>query len=221
MYRHFEDELEDIKNSVLKMSTYVMEAIDKSIEALKNRDVVLANKIIEKDNVIDEMEIIIDEKCEEIILRHHPLASDLRFVLATLKLNNDLERIADLAVDIAEKVVEISDKPLLKPLIDIPRLAELVKTMLRNSVEAFTNKNYELAKKVIMADPEVDKLRDAITIEIIEKYIKPDGSSAERGIPLILVARYLERMGDHCVNIAEDIIYMVSAKIVKHRHEEF
>lgn len=221
MYRHFEDELEAIKSSVLKMSYHVMDQIQASLKSLENRDRSLAMRTIEKDRVIDEMEILIDEKCAELILRHHPLAGDLRFVLSTLKLNNDLERIGDLAVDIAQRAIETADHPPIKPYEDLPKLGETVISMLKNSVEAFTEKNYEMAKKVILSDPEVDRLRDRVTIELVEKYVKKDPSRASVSLSLILAARHLERIGDHCVNIAEDVIYMVSAKIVKHHHSEF
>ncbi len=221
MYRHFEDELEDIKASVLKMSYHVMEQIQNSLKALFSRDQSLAKKVIEKDAMIDEMEILIDEKCSELILRHHPLAKDLRFVLSALKLNNDLERIGDLAVDIAQRAIEVNEYPPLKPYEDLPKLGEIVIEMLKNSVESFTNKDYTLARKVILSDSKVDILRDKIVIEILEKYIMMEPRKAPISLALILVARHLERIGDHCVNVAEDIIYMVSAKIVKHHHDEF
>lgn len=221
MYRHFEDELEDIKSSVLKMSYHVMDQIQAALKALEKRDKNMALRTIEKDAIIDEMEIMIDEKCAELILRHHPLAKDLRFVLSTLKLNNDLERIADLAVDIAQRALETAEHPPLKPYEDLPKLGQTVLAMLKNSVEALTERNYETAKKVILSDSEVDRLRDRITIELMEKYIKQQPDKADIALSLILAARHLERIGDHCVNIAEDIIYMVSAKIVKHHHNEF
>lgn len=221
MYRHFEDDLDEIKSSVLKMSYHVISQIQSALKSLENRDRALALKTIDKDGVIDEMEILIDEKCAELILRHHPLAGDLRFVLATLKLNNDLERIADLAVDIAQRALETADHPPIKPYEDLPRLGETVLDMLKNSVESFTERNYETAKKVILSDSEVDRLRDRITLELMEKYIKREPEKAGVSLSLILAARHLERIGDHCVNIAEDVIYMVSARIVKHHHSEF
>ncbi len=221
MYRHFEDELEGIKSSVLKMSYHVMDQILSALKALESRDRAMALRTIEKDALIDEMEIIIEEKCAELILRHHPLAKDLRFVLATLKLNGDLERIADLAVDIAQRAMEISEYPQIKPYEDLPKLADTVMKMLKDAVEAFTEKNYETAKKVILSDCEVDKLRDRITIELLQKYIKREPERADIALSLILAARHLERIGDHCVNIAEDVIYMASAKIVRHHHSEF
>lgn len=221
MYRHFEDELEDIKNSVLKMSYHVTDQIIYSLKALEKKDLKAAERVIEKDALIDEMEILIDEKCTELILRHHPLAKDLRFVLGTLKLNNDLERIGDLAVDIAQRAQEISQYPNLKPYEDLPKLGETVLSMLKNSLEAFTENDYEKAKKVILSDSQVDILRDKITIELSEKIVKSDPSKINVALPLILAARHLERIGDHCVNIAEDIIYMISAKVVKHHHAEF
>jgi phosphate transport system protein len=144
---------------------------------------------------------------------------DLRFIAMAMKMCTDLERIADLAVNICQRVLEIADMPQLKPLIDIPKLARLAQGMLRDSVGAFVNKDVDLAKRVILRDDEADHLRDLVQSELVKDYLAKDPSSAPRAVALILVARYLERICDHTTNIAEDVIYMVKADMVKHHPE--
>jgi phosphate transport system protein len=217
--RHFDEELKDLNQDILKMGIFAEEAIHKSIEALKNRDLNLAKSVIEDDVNIDKLELVIDEKCIDLIARHQPLAKDLRFITTGMKLNAELERIADIAVDIAQRVVEIADKPLLKPLIDIPKLTAIAQGMVKMSVDSFVKGDVELAKKVILSDGEADKLRNVITRELIEDYMAKDASTAPRAVQLLLIARFLERICDHTTNIAEDVIYMVQAEVVKHHPE--
>ena len=219
MERHFDEELKDLNQDILKMGIFAEEAIHKSIEALKNRDLNLAKSVIEDDVNIDKLELVIDEKCIDLIARHQPLAKDLRFITTGMKLNAELERIADIAVDIAQRVVEIADKPLLKPLIDIPKLTAIAQGMVKMSVDSFVKGDVELAKKVILSDGEADKLRNVITRELIEDYMAKDASTAPRAVQLLLIARFLERICDHTTNIAEDVIYMVQAEVVKHHPE--
>lgn len=221
MYRYFETEIDDVKSDIVKMTVLTRKMISESSNALMEKDAEKAKKVIDYDEEVDKMEILIEEKCTEIILRHHPLAKDLRFVITAIKMANELERISDLAVNIAQRTIEISDKPTLKPLSDISSMFEILNNMILSSLKAFTEKDYELAKKIISTDENLDILKNKIYIEIMEKYIKPDGKNAETGIPLILAAKHIERMGDHCINIAEDIIYMISSKVVKHHYEEF
>jgi phosphate transport system protein len=137
-----------------------------------------------------------------------------------MKINSELERIADLAVDIAQRVLPLADKPLLKPLIDIPKLSALAQGMVRDAINAFVNRDVELAKKVVLSDPEADKLRNHVQDELINDYMAKDASTADRAVPLLLIARHLERICDHTTNIAEDVIYMVQAKVVKHHPEQ-
>lgn len=219
MERHFDDELKDLKQDILKMGVLAQEAIYNSIESLKNRDKELAKGIIGNDTKIDRLELIIDEKCVDLIARHQPLAKDLRFITVGMKLNSELERIADIAVDIAQRVLEIVDKPLLKPLVDIPKLTVIAQSMVKMAVDSFVNGDVELAKKAILSDGEADKLRDLITKELIEDYMAKDASTAPRAVQLLLIARFLERICDHATNIAEDVIYMVQAEVVKHHPE--
>ncbi len=220
MQRHFDDELKGLKQDILKMGIFAEEAIARSIEALKNRDMGEAKSVVENDVNIDKLELVIDEKCIELIARHQPLAKDLRFITIGMKLNTELERIADIAVDIAQRVIAIADKPLLKPLVDIPKLTEVAQKMVKMAVDSFIKGDVELAKKVIMSDTEADKLRNLITDELMEDYIVKDASTAPRAVQLLLIARFLERICDHATNIAEDVIYMVQAEVVRHHPEK-
>lgn len=220
MYRYFEDEIKDVNELLLNMSIHVEEMIYNSVMAVKTLDTELAKKIIEFDDHIDKTEIEIDEKCTEIILRHHPLAKDLRFLIATLKINNDLERIADLATDICWRVIEMKG---IENTFDVNLLEEMgykVKDMLKNAIKSLTEKNYNLAKEVILSDRDIDNLRNKITDDIMSKYIIKDEKISKKALALILVARHLERIADHCVNIAEDVIYVTDAKIVRHRNTD-
>ncbi len=220
MERHLDEELKELHKDILKMGVLAQEAIFKSTEALKNRDKQQANEVIDADDKIDELELEVDEKCIDLIARYQPLASDLRFITTGMKINSELERIADLAVDIAQRVIEIADKPLLKPLIDIPKLSAIAQDMVRQAIDAFINKNVELAREVVLSDAEADKLRNLVQQELINDYMLKDSKTADRAVPLLLISRHLERICDHTTNIAEDIIYMVEAKVVKHRPEK-
>ncbi len=199
------------------MARLTEEAIGKSIEALKELSRKKAQQVIDQDSRINKLELIIDEKCLDLIALFQPMAIDLRFIAMSMKIGTDLERIADLAVDISERVLEIADKPQLKPLIDIPKLAKLAQSMVKDAIDAFINHDPELAKKVIVRDDKADALRNLVQSELINDYLMKDPSTAPRAVALILVARHLERICDHATNIAEDVIYMVKAKVVKHR----
>lgn len=220
MQRHFDEELKELHKEVLTMGVLAQEAIFKSVEALKNRDKALAQEVIDADRRVDELELAIDERCVDLIARHQPLAGDLRFITIGMKINAELERIADLAVDISQRVLEVADKPLLKPLIDIPKLSVIAQQMVKDSIEAFINRNVELAKKVVLSDPQADSLRNEVQRELVNDYMVRDGRTADRAVPLLLIARHLERICDHSTNIAEDVIYMVEAKVVRHRPQE-
>jgi len=220
MERHFDEELKDLNGRILKMGALAEEAIMNSVASLKEQDKALALKVIESDKQIDMMELEIEERCLEMLALHQPIAVDLRFITTAMKLNNELERIADLAVDVSQRVLEIVDKPLLKPLVDIPKLCAIAQNMVKQGIDAFVNKDIELAKKVVLTDPEADKLRNFVQDELINDYIAKDKSTASRAVPLLLIARHLERICDHATNIAEDVIYMVEAKVVKHHPEK-
>ena len=219
MERHFDGELMDLKNDLMQMASFVQEAIANSLEALRTLSNGQALEIINADKKIDERELKIDEECLELLALRQPMAVDLRFITMAMKISTDLERMADLAVDIAQRVLELADKPLLKPLVDIPKLSQLAQLVTKDAIEAFVEKDPDKARKVILLDSEADKLRNEVQKELIE-YMAKDGAAVSRAVPLLFIARHLERICDHAANIAEDIIYMVKAKVVKHHPEE-
>lgn len=220
MERHFDQELKELNQEILKMGAYTEEAIFKSVEALKNRDRALALSVIENDRAIDDLELAIDEKCVDLVARYQPMAKDLRFITTGMKLNAELERIADIAVDIAQRTLELIDKPQLKPLIHIPELTAIAQNMVKMSIDAFVKGDIALAKQVLLTDPAADDLRNRIQQELIDDYLSKDPSTAPRAVQLLLIARFLERICDHTTNIAEDVIYMVQAEVVKHHPEK-
>ncbi|MEK7868535.1 MAG: phosphate signaling complex protein PhoU, partial [Candidatus Omnitrophota bacterium] len=196
MERHFDQELEDLKKELLRMGALVEGEIFESIEALKNLSTERANKVISDDKVIDELENEIDERCLNLLALMQPMAVDLRFITMSLKISTDLERIADLAVDIAQRVLGLVGKPLLKPLIDIPKLTILAQQMVKDALDSFVNKDADLAGKVILFDSEADRLRNLVQKELVEDYMSKDSSTAPRAVPLLLIARHLERICD-------------------------
>jgi phosphate transport system protein len=220
MQRHFDEELQQLKNDILRMGALAQEAIVKAADALKDRDKAAAQKIIDGDVEMDKLELAIDDKCLDLIVLHQPMAKDLRFITTAIKLNAELERIGDLAVDVAQRALAISDKPVLKPLVDLPKLAEVAQRMISGAIESFIEGDTALAKKVVLSDPEADALKRAVEKELIYDYMMKDGTTSDRAVPLLLAARHLERVCDHAVSMAEDIIYMVDAKVVRHHPEE-
>lgn len=220
MERHFDEELANLKKGILRMGSLVEDSIFKSVEALKQLNPEQANRVIGGDKLIDESELKLDEQCLDLLALRQPMAFDLRFITMAMKIITDLERMADLAVDIAQRVLELVDKPLLKPLIDIPKLTTLAQRMTKDVINAFINGDISLAGKVILSDSEADRLRNLVQEELINDYMIKDATTVPRAVPLLLIARHLERICDHATNIAEDVIYMVQAKVVKHHPEK-
>lgn len=220
MIRHVDEELKELNNEILKMGALAEEAIFKSVEALRMRDREMARAVIENDAKIDALELAVDEKCIDLIARYQPMAKDLRFITTGMKINAELERIADIAVDIAQRTLELVDKPQLKPLDDIPKLANIAQNMVKTAIDSFVRGDIALAKKVMLSDPEADELRNRIQRELVDDYMLKDSSVAPRAVQLLLIARFLERICDHATNIAEDVIYMVQAEVVKHHPEK-
>lgn len=220
MERFFDEELKNLHKDILKMAVMAQEAIFRSVEALQSRDRGEAQGVIDTDDKVDELELEIDERCIDLIARHQPMAGDLRFITTGMKINAELERIADLAVDISQRVLELADKPVLKPLIDIPKLSVIAQDMVRDAIDSFIEKDVDLAKKTVFSDQEADNLRNLVQDELINDYMAKDPSSAPRAVPLLLIARHLERICDHATNIAEDVIYMVKGKVIKHHSGE-
>lgn len=219
MERHFDVELDGLKEHIRNMGELTSEAIFRSIESLKNRDAELARSVIERDIEIDRLELAIDDTCIDLIARYQPMARDLRFITTGMKVNMELERIADIAVDIAQRTLELVDKPLLKPLVDIPKLAALAQNMVCLSIDSFLKGDAELARRVVLMEPESDALRNAIQRELVEDYMLTDASAAPRAVQLLLIARFLERICDHTTNIAENVFYMARGEVVRHRPE--
>jgi len=219
MKRHLDEELTELQKLILTMSSLTEESIGRSLAALQKLDRQKAQTVIQEDIKVNELEVAIDDKCLQLIALYQPAAMDLRFIAMALKMCTDLERIADLAVNICQRVLELADLPQLKPLIDIPQLASLAQSMLREAVDAFVNRDVDLAKRVIRRDDEADNLRNLVQSELVNDYLGKDTSTAPRAVALILVARYLERICDHTTNIAEDVIYMVKGDKVKHHPE--
>jgi phosphate transport system protein len=216
MERHFDDELRNLKENLIKMAALTEEAIYKSVKALEERNKVVAQEVIVLDEEIDELENKIEESSVDLLALFQPMAKDLRFITTGMKINAELERIADLCVNICQRVIDIADQPILKPLVDIPLLAGNAQKMVKDAIDAFIRKDKALATEVIFADRKSNELRNAIMKELIEHYMVIDGRSVPRAVALLLVTRDLERISDHATNIAEDVIYMVEAKVIKH-----
>jgi len=211
------EETSKLKKMLFEMASSVEEMIAKSIKALEENNMILAEDVIKSDEKVNEMEIEIDNQCIRILALHHPEAEDLRTVTMIMKINNDLERIGDHAVNIAEMALYLADKPPVKPLIDIPKMAEKAIEMLQESLDSFVNKDAELAVEVCKKDDEVDALEPQIVRELVT-YMISDPQTIDRALTLILIARGLERVADLATNIAEDAYYMASGKILKHHH---
>ncbi len=212
------EELNKIKNLILEMAATIETSLNDSMKALIERDDTLANMVIEKDKIINSFDVLIDEECIKLIALKQPVASELRFIITAMKITSDMERIGDLCVNICERVLELNKEPQLKPYIDLPKMAETVKSMLNEVIDSFFKKDIELACEVIKKDDTVDYYLNQITDELINFMIK-DISTIYRANKITHIAKYLERIADHCVNIAENVIYLVKGKII--RHTEF
>ena len=216
---HLDDELQALKNRLLNMAALVEERTHHAIQALVERRPEQAEKVVTGDRDVNELQIEIDDRCLKLLALQNPMASDLRLITAAMKINADLERIGDQAVNIAEKALDLIRLPLLKPLIDLPRMAEIAERMTRDSLDAFVRRDPGLARSVLERDDEVDSLKDQIFRELLT-YMMADPTTIERALALILVSRSLERIADHATNVAEDVIFMIEAKDVRHHHEE-
>lgn len=204
------------KDRLLFMASIVEQMTHDSVKALVNRDEELARKVIdEQEPKVNELEVEIDEGCISLLALYQPRASDLRMVTMVMKINNDLERVGDHAVNIAERVIFLIDKPPVKPLIDTPRMAEEAASMLADSLNSFADADSDLAMNVGARDDIVDGLRDQITRELIT-YMISDATTIDRSLQLILIARDLERVADLATNIAEDVVFMVKGETIKH-----
>jgi phosphate transport system protein len=217
--RPFDEELKDHKEKLLEMASRAEEQIGRAVRSLKDRQQALACEVLEKEQDINRLDIEIDDMAMRLLALRQPMAADLRFITSAMKIGSDLERIGDLAVNIAERTLELLKFPQLKPLIDIPRMAELAQGMVRDALNAFIAKDAELARNVCQRDDQVDKLNGQIFRELLT-FMMEDPETIPRAVDLILVGRHLERIADHATNIGEDVIYMVQGKTIKHHVEE-
>ena len=216
MQRHFDEELSLLKQQLLTMAGTAEAAVGKAVKALVDRDPQLAQTVLDEDAVINRFEVEIEESCLILLARYQPEAKDLRTIAMIFKIVNDLERVGDQGVNIAERTVDLLKEPLLKPLIDIPKMASLAQQMLKDALDAFVNHDVELARDVCRRDDEVDHLNDQVYDELLV-YMTHDPKTIMRAIDLILIGRHLERVADHATNIAEDVYYLVKGTTIKHR----
>jgi phosphate transport system protein len=217
--RHFSIELEELNQKLLQMGGLVESAIHRSVRALLEQDRELAEEVIRDEPKINRMEMEIDGLVTRLLALRQPVARDLRLLTAALKINNDLERIGDLANHIAERSLSLMHHPLVKPLTDIPKIASLVESMLIKCLDAFVNGDADLAHSVLLSDAEVDALRDNIYNELLE-IMRQDPTLVTTAIDLIFIARNLERIGDHATNIAEDVVFLVKGIDVRHHAQQ-
>jgi phosphate transport system protein len=211
----FDEELQHLKEKLLKMGSLVEDAIKNSIQALVERDNALAHKVIDNDRLVNTLDVEIDEESIRLIALRQPKATDLRFITMAMKITTDMERMGDLAVNIAERALELNEEPVLKPYIDIPKMRAIAQGMIRDALNAFVKRDKQLAMDVIMRDDEVDDLKREVLQELAF-FMVQDPSTVSRAMKVSFVAQYLERFADHATNIAEMVIYLVDGKIIRH-----
>ena len=216
---HFENELQALRNQLLTMGGLVEERVHRAVHALIHRREEEAQRIIASDKEINDLQMEIDDRCLKLLATQTPLAVDLRLITSAMKINADLERVGDQAVNIAENALVLLPQPPLKPLIDIPRMATIAEKMIRDALDAFVKKDAELARDVLRRDDEVDNLKDQVFRELLT-YMMADPGTIQRALALILISRNLERIADHATNIAEDVIFITEAKDVRHHAEQ-
>lgn len=219
MERHFEIELKELKERLLWMGSLAERAAHQAVQAVLQADPSLAKRVLEEEEAINEMQIEIDDRVLRLLALQQLMAADLRLVLAVTRINADLERVGDQAVNIAESAQRLLRHPQVKPYVDMPRMGELAENMLRDSLNAFSGPDVEMARKVLSRDDSLDKLRDQILRELLT-YMMENSSLVFQSFELISIAKSLERIGDHATNIAEDVIYLAMGRDVRHHAAE-
>ena len=212
---HFQEELEQLKTRLLEMGGLAEDRVRSSVQGLVERDAAFIDRVIGGDAPINNLHIEIDGRCFRMLALHQPMAVDLRAIVAAVKINTDLERVGDLAINIAEAARRYMRHPPVKELIDIPRMADIAQEMLRDALDAYVRRDVELAHHVLNEDDALDALKTQVFRELLT-FMLQDPSKIEPSLDLILISRHLERIGDHATNVAEDVIFMVSAKDVRH-----
>lgn len=216
---HFEADLQALRNQLLTMGGLVEDRVHRAVHSLVHRREEDAQRIIATDKEVNDLQMDIDNRCLRLLATQTPLAVDLRLITSAMKINADLERIGDQAVNIAESVLVLIPQPPLKPLIDIPRMAAIAEKMIRDALDAFVRNDAALARDVLRRDDEVDERKDQVFRELLT-YMMADPGTIERALSLILISRHLERIADHATNIAEDVIFIAEAKDVRHHAEQ-
>ena len=213
--RHFQDELEHLKARLLEMGGLAEDRLRLAVRALTERDLALVERVLAGDAAINQLHIEVDDRCFKLLALHQPMAVDLRSIVAAVKINTDLERVGDLAVNIGEAAARYLEHPPVKELIDIPRMGELAQKMLRDALDAFVRRDMALAERVLAEDDTLDALKTQIFRELLT-YMLQSPETIEPALDLIQISRHLERIGDHATNVAEDVIFILSAKDVRH-----
>jgi phosphate transport system protein len=213
--RHFDEELSDLKTKLLRMAGQAEDQIDRALTALVTRDSALARQVIERDHLVNALDVEIDEESIRLLALHQPAARDLRLVTTAMKIATELERISDLAENVSERVIELNEEPQLKPYIDIPTMGNMARMMVKQSIDAFVKDDAQLARKVLSDDDFVDDLMEQVFRELLS-FMLEDTRTISRAIRLSFIAKYLERMADHATNIAELVVYLVEGKIIRH-----
>ena len=219
MERHLDVELNDLKKKLLLMGGSVESQLQDVLQALTERNSNLAIRVVENDFLINTLDVEIDEACLRLLALHHPTAGDLRFITTTMKISTELERMSDLSENIAERAIELNNEPQLKPYIDIPRMAEWTSQMVRECLDAFVNRDAELARKVCGDDGFVDDLTEQLFRELVS-FMLEDPRTVTCAARLTFIGKYYERIADHATNIAELVVYMVEGKIIRHMATE-
>ena len=217
--RHFQEELDVLKSRLLEMGGLAEQRVRRAVQGLAEREHDLIESVLIGDEPINALQLEIDDRCLKLLALHQPMATDLRAVMAAVKINTDLERVGDLAVNIAEAAKRYAMHPPVKKLIDIPKMADLAQAMLRDALDSYVKRDMALARQVLHQDDSLDALKTQIFRELLSFMLK-DPSTIEAALDLILVSRHLERIGDHATNVAEDVIFMVSARDVRHNAPE-
>jgi phosphate transport system protein len=219
MIRHFDEQLQGLKSHLMKMSALAEVMIADAVKSVVERDEQAVPPVYEREELVNRMQIEIDEICMTLTALHQPAAGDLRFIMGAIKTNSDLERLADEAVNIAQKAEHLLKTPQLKPFEIIPEMAAIARGMVRDSLRAFVNRNVDLAREVLLRDDRLDSLKEKMA-EVMTVYMTQDPSSVSRALDLLLISRYLERIGDHATNIAEVTIFVVDGLDIRHHADQ-
>ena len=219
MIRHFDEQLQGLKSHLMKMSALAEVMIADAVKSVVERDEHAVPPVYEREELVNHMQIEIDEICLTLTALHQPAAGDLRFIMGAIKTNSDLERLADEAVNIAQKAEHLLKTPQLKPFEIIPDMAAIARGMVRDSLRAFVNRNVDLAREVLLRDDQLDSLKEKMA-EVMTVYMTQDPSSVSRALDLLLISRYLERIGDHATNIAEVTIFVVNGVDIRHHADQ-